>query len=349
MAKSAQTNLRERDLDTYVADRIKTLDLSVTLEELQADADNFQNHQNAVFYQRQLLAWPGAMLVVVAIGGVVFSSIHSILIFLIAVTLLGIGAAMLSFGINPRRWEHRWTVFGPTPILLNHQSYIQLILAPIVDGKDKLAKIAPDGHDAELTPHSHQPIAEYIGARAFEDPRTAAMLFGSAASCDKFVVISPAATGDWFNFYMWNNPVAGRIEDLFEKATGIYPREPIKRTKAKIAVSVIARFVTEHKLQCKQFRSKDFVVRDFEKALKLEAVNLRSANQIDDLGERQLCALSISGEPISIDPFDIDNRKMPKPHSWFLNLMSGDYNAILGPLADTVLIEFGELPTYVDS
>jgi hypothetical protein len=349
MVKSAQTKFQERDMETYVAERTRALELAISYSDLQASADKYQQDQDAVSYQRSLLAWPGAMMVLIAIAGFVFSSNRSLIVFLIALALFVTGSTMLYFGINPRRWQHRWSKFGAVQICLDYLEEIELIFAPVMEGKAKIAKVASDGHGAELTPSSHQPITTYIGARAFDDPNTPAMLLSSTTSSGQFVVISPEATGDWFNFYIWNAPVAARLEDLFDKAVTIYPREPVKRIKARVALGTIAKFVTEHKLQGKQFRAKEFVVREFAKALKLEAAKLRQSNQITELEERQLCRISISGEEPSTDPAEIEGRKRPKPESWFLNLMSGDYSPILGPLAETVVSELGDLPTYVES
>ena len=85
----------------------------------------------------------------------------------------------------------------------------------------------------------------------------------------------------------------------------------------------------------------------FEKALKIEAARLRAAGEIDDLEERQLCRLNITGEAPSSDPAETSGNRGRKPDSWFRNLMTGHYDPVTRDLAVTIRNELNVSPGFV--
>jgi PIN domain nuclease of toxin-antitoxin system len=135
--------------------------------------------------------------------------------------------------------------------------------------------------------------------------------------------------------------------DLFDRTPEIYAGETIKRLKVRIALREIAAFMVRQREAGKVVTRKDVVVTAFETALKIEAGRLRAVGEIDDLEERQLCRLNITGEAVSTDPAETSGNRGHKPESWFLNLMSGQYTPVTRPLAATIRNELNHSPGFV--
>ncbi len=89
------------------------------------------------------------------------------------------------------------------------------------------------------------------------------------------------------------------------------------------------------------------MVKRFRSTLKIEASRLLQAGEINDLEERLLSRVSISGEAPSVDPAEDGKKHDKKPHSWFLELKGGRYAAVIDPLSKTVQAELNLSPRFI--
>jgi hypothetical protein len=347
MSKTQSNRFYERSLETFVDDRLNILNLSTTTQDFLTSAEKCRIQKVVAFYQGQFLRWFGGAIMCLATYLMVFARGLPILVFAICLAAFACSFVMIRFGFGSKFWKYYLGLNGLQKIQFNHQEEFRAVFATVIDNKDMLVLLAHEGTGKQLTPLSHLPIETYFSARAFDNPCLALELFKPADIKHKFLVISPEPSGDWFNYYIWNEPVSKRIGEIFDAATSIYSSDLVKRHKARIAVTTIAKFVTDNKRCNKKFQKKDVVVNEFTKVLKLEASRLRKEGAINELQEMQLYRINISGEKPSSDPIDTEGKKRQKPESWFLNLMSGDYPAILGALEDAVFREFGTLPSFV--
>lgn len=115
--------------------------------------------------------------------------------------------------------------------------------------------------------------------------------------------------------------VAQELLHLFDKTPDIYPDERIKRLKVRIALQVIIDLAsTNAEVPSPRSLNGSNVVKKFSSTLKFEASRLLQAGEINDLEERLLCRVNITGDDTSFDPAAEGKKHTKKPHSWFLDL-----------------------------
>ena len=348
MAKPRSTKLIEIDLNSYVEQRISELGLPTTMDDIEASADTFKETIEWVNNEANALLVLGASALFLAGGTALIA--RSPLSFLdIGLMILAVGMAFVffMFGFRRRSWSQYLGKWGLKPVHCEVQSAIDDILDEVDSGNHTIMRIAASGTGTTATPISHRPVDLVHGKGCLANPWLVAELFGRSNSSREFVAITPEATGVWFNFYLWNPPVAAHLPDLFDRTPEIYAGEKIKRIKVRTALREIADYVATQKQSGKPTTRKDLVVSAFEKALKIEAARLRTAGEIDDLEERQLCRMNITGEAPSNDPAETSGNRGRKPESWFLNLMSGQYAPVTRPLSETIRNELNVLPGFV--
>lgn len=117
------------------------------------------------------------------------------------------------------------------------------------------------------------------------------------------------------------SPVAQELLHLFDKTPDIYPDERIKRLKVRIALQVIIDLASANaEVPSPRSLNGSNVVKKFSSTLKFEASRLLQAGEINDLEERLLCSVNITGDDTSFDPAAEGKKHTKKPHSWFLDL-----------------------------
>jgi len=347
MAKPHSTRLLESDFDEYLELRINQLGLQTTVAHIRASAIKFQDMVGLVHNQANALLALGAA-TLFATGHKVAVATALKLTDLIWIVPGGVLAfASLAIGFRRRNWTRYLGMRGLRALRCEAQPAIDDVLDEVDAGHHTVMRIANSGTGMTATPVSHRPVDLILGKGCLADPWLAAKLFGGENAQRQFVVVTPEATGEWFNYYLWNPPVADHLLDLFDHTPEIYAADKLKRLKVRIALSEIASFVTKQRDTGKAVTRKDVVVTAFEKALKIEAARLRGAGEIDDLEERQLCRLNITGEAVSTDPAETSGNRGRKPESWFLNLMSGQYTPVTRPLAATIRNELNLSPGFV--
>jgi hypothetical protein len=348
MANQKAEKLIELGLDEYVAARVQQTDLQIAPREFWLAA----SEQRALLQGAERLAIftlsLGILLIFLAIPAWFFGLQGSSVLIASGTFLALAGFLLCKAGFSCGNWQRVLTFRGLRPLTFRLAAEFQAVFDLVRSGEHQLLEISEIGLGAFNSPVSHQPVAKTYGPTAFDNPKFPETLFLDDANiAPKFIVVFPSPSGDWFNFYVWNEPVASQIADLFDQTPNIYEGDKVKRRKAKIALCTIANFVIQQKKYGRKFNSKDVVVRQFQAALKHQAAVLRQSGGIDVLGELQLCRLNITGTAPTTEPTEIERRKAPKPESWFLNLMSGDYDPILRPLAVTIEDKLGAVPTFV--
>ncbi|MFM5953329.1 MAG: hypothetical protein ACKOPE_03370 [Novosphingobium sp.] len=351
MTKPHSTRLLETDFDEYLELRINQLGLHATVADIRTSAFEFQKQIGLVHNQANALLALG-IITLFAIGHkfaiAPTGKLIDILLDLIwIVPGCAIAFGLLFYGFRRQSWNHYLGLGRMRPLRCTAQPIIDEVLDEVDAGHHTIMRIADSGTGTTASPISHRPVELVLGKGCLASPWLAAKLFGGENAKRQFVVVTPEATGEWFNYFLWNAPVADHLLDLFDRTPEIYAGERMKRTKARIALREIAAFVAAQKSSAKPALRKDVVVSAFEKALKIEAARLRAANEIDDLEERQLCRLNITGEAASTDPAETSGNRGRKPESWFLNLMSGQYTPVTRPLAATVRNELNLSPGFV--
>ncbi len=348
MANQKTPKFLELDFNEYVATGIDRRDLKISPEDFWAAASEQRtlirrSENQAIFY-----ASVGLALILLALPTGYFGAMGSLILLATAASLTAVGYWFCKLGFAVKKWRRILTIGGWKSLEFRLESEFEAIFEQVKSGDHQILEIDKGGVGTFSSPVSRQPVAKTYGAQALNGKLFPSTLFPDlAAKSQKFLVIVPAPSGDWFNYFVWNEPIASDIEDLFDLTPDIYPGDEFKRHKAKIALSTIASFVIEQKLEKRKFNSKDVVVGQFQNALKLKAAILRQGGEITDLEEQQLCRLNITGSAPLVEVVQIEKRRAPKPEFWFLNMMSGDYDPILRPLTHTIETKFGALPTFV--
>ena len=347
MAKPHSTKVVETDFDEYLDLQINQLGLRTSVADIRASAIKFQKQIDLVHNQANALLALGAAILFAVAHKIAVAPTLDLNAFLWILPGGILAFALLAFGFRRRSWTRYVGLGGIRPLRCDAQSTIDDVLDETDAGNHTIMRIADSGTGMAATPVSHRPVDLVLGQGCLTKPWLAAELFGSENSKRQFVVVRPEATGEWFNYYLWNPPVAEHLLDLFDRTPEIYAGETIKRLKVRIALREIAAFMVRQREAGKVVTRKDVVVTAFETALKIEAGRLRAVGEIDDLGERQLCRLNITGEAVSTDPAETSGNRGHKPESWFLNLMSGQYTPVTRPLAATIRNELNHSPSFV--
>jgi hypothetical protein len=348
MANQKAEKLIELGLDEYVVARVQQTHLQIAPREFWVAASEqralLQGAESLAIFTLSL----GVVLIFLAIPTWFFGLQGSSALIASGTFLALAGFLLCKAGFSRDKWQRVLMFRGLRSLEFRLAREFQSVFDLVRSGEHQLLEISESGIGAYNSPVSHQPVAKAYGPTAFENPKFPETLFLDDANiAKKFIVVAPSPSGDWFNFYVWNEPVASQIEDMFDQTPDIYEGDTVKRRKAKIALCTIANFVIQQKMQGRKFSSKDLVVRKFQEALKHQAAVLWQSGEIDVLRELQLCRLNITGTAPTNEPTEIERRKASKPESWFLNLMSGDYDPILRPLAVSIEAKVGILPPFV--
>lgn len=351
MGKPRSSKSAETDFDEYVTRRISELGLPTNLKDIRTAATQFENVVASVESQ----AFGLLVVAAICLGFILYTvarvpelSAGEVL----SIALAGATGLLCVFvGTRPKKWRYSLPWWGwPRAVKCRQQSNIDAVLHEVNAGNHSIMRLATSGAGAFASPVSNKPVDLILSQNVLSDPWIAATLFGSKNKKKKrrFIVVTPEPTGDWFNFYLWHPPVAQELLHLFDKTPDIYPDERIKRLKVRIALQVIIDVVTGNvEAPSKENLVKGKVVKKFENTLKIEASRLLQAGEINDLEERLLCRVNISGEAPSIDPAEEGKKHTKKPHSWFLELKGGRYAAVIGPLSNTVQAELNLSPSFI--
>lgn len=347
MAKPHSTKLVETDFDEYLELRINQLGLHTSVANIRASAMDFQQLIDLVHNQANAsLALGAAILFAVAHKIAVAPALGlKDLLWILPGGFLAF--ALLALGFRRRSWTHYLGLQGMRPLRCEAQTAIDDVLDEADAGNHTIMRIADRGTGTTATPVSHRPVDLIFGQGCLAAAWLAAKLFGRENAKRQFVVVTPEARGEWFNYFLWNPPVANHLLDLFDRTPEIYAGDSIKRLKVRIALREIAAFVVRQRETGKATTRKDMVVSAFEQALKIEAARLRAAGEIDDNEERQLCRLNITGDAVTYDPAETSGNRGRKPESWVLNLMSGQYRPVTRPLSETARNELNSTPGFV--
>jgi hypothetical protein len=339
--------LVEQTLEEYLERRIDEPGLSGTLLELRAHSIRFEGSIGIVHHQANALLTIGAAAIVLIVSAGAFVPSISWIELAWSIPIGFFAFLCLAAGFRRKRWRRFLGFTGLRPIRLDGQPHFEELLADVHAGARSIMRIADSGTGATSTPTTHRPVDLVIGKDCLTDPWLASVLLGKANADRQFIVIGPEPAGAWFNYYLWNEPVAARLLKLFDDTPDIYPGDPLRRTKVRVALQEIVAFVARYKQVGRVPPKKEQVVTALEKALKMEASRLLAENAITQLEERQLCRLSLPGEPASTDPAETSGNRGKKPESWFLNLMSGQYAPVNRHLSETVRSELNLPPSFV--
>ncbi len=349
MGKPRSSKSAETDFDEYVTRRISELGLATTVTEIRNAATQFETVVEYLEGQAIALLWFAAICF-----GFILYTIASTPEFSAgqasSIALFGaLGFICFLAGMRPKTWKYSLPWWGwPRAVKCRQQSNIDAVLHEVNAGNHSIMRLATSGVGAFASPVSNKPVDLILSQNVLSDPWIAATLFGTKNPDQRFIVVTPEPTGDWFNFYLWHPPVAPELLHLFDKTPDIYPDERVKRLKVRIALQVIIDVVTGNvEAPSKEKLVEGKVVKRFENTLKMEAARLLNAGEINDLEERQLCRVNISGEAPSVDPAEDGKKHDKKPHSWFLELKGGRYAAVIGPLSNTVQAELNLSPRFI--
>lgn len=349
MGKPRSSKSAETDFDEYVERRIRELGLATTTREIRTAASQFERLFSFLHQQANVLI----VLSAICLGFILYMVVATpdLSAFdVLLITLSGAVGFIFAFaGMQRKKWKYclAWWVL-PRRVRCRDQRHIDAVLHEVNAGNHSIMRLATSGVGAFASPVSNKPVDLILSQNVLSDPWIAATLFGTKNPDQRFIVVTPEPTGDWFNFYLWHPPVAQELLHLFDKTPDIYPDERIKRLKVRIALQVIIDVVTGNvEAPSKENLVEGKVVKKFENILKIEASRLLQAGEINDLEERLLCRVNISGEAPSIDPAEEGKKHTKKPHSWFLELKGGRYAAVIGPLSNTVQAELNLSPRFI--
>ena len=349
MGKPRSSKSAETDFDEYVTRRISELGLPTNLKDIRTAATQFENIVASVEGQAS-----GLLVVAAICFGFILYTVARVPELsageALSIALAGATGLLCVFvGTRPKTWRYSLCWWGwPRAVKCRQQSNIDAVLHEVNAGNHSIMRLATSGVGALASPVTKKPVDLIVSQNVLSDPWIAATLFGSKNKKRRFIVVTPEPTGDWFNFYLWHPPVAQELLHLFDKTPDIYPDERIKRLKVRIALQVIIDLVSANaEVPSPRSLNESNVVKRFRSTLKIEASRLLQAGEINDLEERLLSRVNITGDDPSFDPAAEGKKHTKKPHSWFLELKGGRYAAVIDPLSKTVQAELNLSPRFV--
>ncbi|WP_416908189.1 MAG: hypothetical protein ACMVO5_00765 [Polymorphobacter sp.] len=348
MGKPRSSKSAEIDFDDYVERRISELGLSTNLKDIRTAATHFEN----VVVLVEGLAVGLLVFAAICLGFILYTVARTPELSageVLSIALAGtIGLLCVFVGTRPKRWGYGLWRGSQCAVKCRQQSNIDAVLHEVNAGNHSIMRLTTSGAGAFGSPVSNRPVDLILSQNVLSDPWIAATLFGSKNKKRRFIVVTPEPTGDWFNFYLWHPPVAQELLHLFDKTPDIYPDERIKRLKVRIALQVIIDLVSANaEVPSPRSLNKSNVVKRFRSTLKIEASRLLQAGEINDLEERLLSRVNITGDDPSFDPAAEGKKHTKKPHSWFLELKGGRYAAVIDPLSKTVQAELNLSPRFI--
>jgi hypothetical protein len=349
MGKPRSSKSAETDFDEYVTRRISELGLQTNLKDIRTAATQFETLISFLHQQANVLI----VLSAICLGFILYMVVATpdLSAFdVLLITLSGAVGFIFAFaGMQRKKWKCclAWWVL-PRRVRCRDQRHIDAVLHEVNAGNHSIMRLATSGVGAFASPVSNKPVDLILSQNVLSDPWIAATLFGSKNKKRRFIVVTPEPTGDWFNFYLWHPPVAPELLRLFDETPDIYPDERIKRLKVRIALQVIIDLVSANaEVPSPRSLNESNVVKRFRSTLKIEASRLLQAGEINDLEERLLSRVNITGDDPSFDPAAEGKKHTKKPHSWFLELKGGRYAAVIDPLSKTVQAELNLSPRFV--
>jgi len=349
MGKTRSSKSAETDFDEYVTRRISELGLQTNLKDIRTAATQFESLISFLHHQANVLIVLSAICLCFILYLVVGTPDPSVFD-MVVITLSGAVGFICAFaGMQRKKWKYclDWWVL-PRRVKCREQRNIDAVLHDVNIGNHSIMRLATSGMAPFASPVSTSPVDLILSQNVLSDPWIAAFLFGSKNTGRRFIAVMPEPTGDWFNFYLWHPPVAPELLHLFDKTPDIYPDERIKRLKVRIALQVIIDLVSANaEVPSPRSLNESNVVKRFRSTLKIEASRLLQAGEINDLEERLLSRVNITGDDPSFDPAAEGKKHTKKPHSWFLSLKGGRYAAVIDPLSKTVQAELNLSPRFV--
>lgn len=350
----------KRDLDTevpfakYLGERIKQLDLPVTEEDLHKDANALARRKGLLLNYRNGFVAAGGSLLAVGVG-IASTSGHQSLTPLLPAILgsFALAFALLWTGFRALRWNRYLRWFRIVRVEFKHMAELASILEKVSDssGGHRIMRIAASG--AMQTPATLQPSDWILGPGALADRFIALSLFGELADQDALIVIVPAQTGKWQNYYFWHPPVRDRLAELWGKSVSKYQKHPVDHHKVRVALEVLADFASSGRAETVQAgQLESTLTKLLILALKREARKLLGSDQINvvEAAEMEEIALKVDrgGEAESRATTLGTLRRSSGSDRWFHRLRNADYPAICLPLKAAVKAELGIDPSYVE-
>jgi len=222
MAKPHSTKLLETDFDEYLDLRINQLGLHTSVANIRASAIRFQKNIDLVRNQANALLALGAAILFAVGHKLAVAPMFSLKDFLWVLPAGLLAFALFAFGFRRRSWTRYLGLWRLRPLRCEAQFAIDDVLDEVDAGNHTIMRIADSGTGTTATPVNHRPVDLVLGKGCLTEAWLAARLFGSENARRQFVVVTPEATGEWFNYYLWNPPVADHLLDLFDRTAEIY-------------------------------------------------------------------------------------------------------------------------------
>jgi hypothetical protein len=350
----------KRALDTempfarYVVERIKQLDLLLTISELNKAANALARRKGHLQNYRSALLAAGGSLLAVGVGIASIGGPHSFTSLLPPV----LGSFALAFpllwaGFRALKWKRYLYGFRIVRVEFEYADELASILEKVSDASSyhRIMRIAASG--AMQTPATLRPSDWILGAGALEDRFIALSLFGALADQNALIAVVPAPTGSWQDYYFWHAPVRDRLDELWGKSVSKYQKHPVDYHKVRVALKVLADFASSGGAATVQTGQLEITLtRLLRLALKREARQLVDDDQINlvEAAEMEETALKVDrgGEAESQAMARGTFRRSSGSDRWFHRLRNADYPAICSPLAATIKAELGIDPGYVE-
>lgn len=350
----------KRALDTeipfarYVGERIKQLDLSVTIDELDQAANALARRNGHLLNYRSAFLAAGGSLLAVGVGIASTGGPQTFKSLLPAVSgSFALAFALLWAGFRALRWSQYLAWNGLVRVEFEYANELASILEKVSDasGDHRIMRIAASG--AMQTPATLQPSDWVLGAGGLEDRFIALSLFGALADQNALIAIVPAPTGRWQDYYFWHPPIRDRLDELWGKSVSKYQKHPVDHHKVRVALKVLADFASSGGAATVQTGQLEITLtRLLRLALKREARQLVDDDQINlvEAAEMEETALKVDrgGEAESQAMTRGTFRRSSGSDRWFHRLRNADYPAICSPLAATIKAELGIDPGYVE-
>ena len=338
----------------YAAERIRLLELPITIADLDGAADALSQRKAALENYRSALITLGTAVLVISAGVVATTALATLL----AVIPIILGLFVLAFlilraGFRALDWSRYLCLHGAIPVEFAYADELASILERVdgSDGDHQIMRVASSG--TMRTPMTSQPSDWTIGAGALEDRFIAISLFGKQAARNTLIAIVPPPTGSWKDYYLWHPPVRDRLGDLWSKSISKYQDWPVDHHKVRVALDVLANFASiVGSVPAKAGKLEKTLTKLLILALDREAKRLVESNQItpSEAIELRETGLKVErgGEAESLASESRKFRLSSGSDRWFHRLRNADYPAICSPLKMAIKAELGIDPSYIE-
>ncbi|MFV0645064.1 MAG: hypothetical protein ACK5NN_11295 [Sphingomonadaceae bacterium] len=306
----------------------KTLDYDAIYQA----AENFRARQRRDHARgKHLLAW--GVLTIITAGAWTFTQGFDWIGLALWLLCFGLLWAGFNFLEGRSRFDWRCARFSVPPF--EERQAVLEILKKLQEPNYRLLEISKTKTVIDHTPVSQKPVhVEILFAALKQDKAILPDLFHQPAAQNRFIIVSPAVTGSWYDYMLWNAPVVSALPEMFFLLERVYKRDTVRRLKVRLAMELIVDTLRKCRDAHLPFPARDALFADFAELLDETAdkVGAQIAFSKEQLARLRSPALTGKGES----------------NASFFSLMVGNLDVVCEPFEELAHKRFGPLPRFIN-